>query len=221
MSPRQILKGLILIATLVAVGFLFESMHLDKDWIDADVRGKGLSGEIIFVLAGGLFTGIGLPRQILSFLAGYAFGFAEGTTLAVLGTTLGCAAAFFYSRLLGRSSVAKRFPGRIKKIDDFLADNPFTMTLLIRLLPAGSNALTNLAAGVSAVRPMPFILGSALGYIPQTMVFALGGSGITLDPELRISLSVALFIASGALGVYLYRRYRHGKSLDEAENGGT
>lgn len=215
MTPRVLFRGLVLIATLVAVGFLFETTQLDKAWIDSDIRGKGLTGELLFVLAGALFTGIGLPRQVLSFLAGYAFGFATGTALAVVATAMGCALSFSYARLLGRDIISSRFPGRIKKIDAFLSDNPFSMTLLIRLLPAGSNLVTNLVAGVSQVGPVPFILGSAVGYIPQNLVFALVGSGINLDPELRISLSVALFVASGAIGVYLYRRYRHGKSFDD------
>jgi uncharacterized membrane protein YdjX (TVP38/TMEM64 family) len=89
------------------------------------------------------------------------------------------------------------------------------MALLIRLLPAGSNLVISLTAGVSSVGPWPFFLGSAIGYLPQTMVFALAGSGIALDPVLRIGLSVMLFIVSGILGVYLYRKYRHGKTLGD------
>lgn len=215
MTPKVLLRGLILIGSLVAVGFLFQTLQLDKAWIDANIRDQGMTGEILFVAACGLFTAIGLPRQIVSFLAGYAFGLATGTALAVAATTVGCALAFFYARLMGRELVGARFPGKIKRIDAFLHDNPFTMTLLIRLLPAGSNLITNLAAGVSSVGAIPFIVGSALGYIPQSLIFALGGSGISLDPEIRISLSIVLFIVMGALGVYLYRRYRHGKSLDD------
>ena len=56
----------------------------------------------------------------------------------------------------------------------------------------------------------PFFAGSALGYIPQTVVFALLGSGINLEPELRIGASVVLFALSAVLGVHLYRRYRQG-----------
>jgi uncharacterized membrane protein YdjX (TVP38/TMEM64 family) len=116
--------------------------------------------------------------------------------------------------MLGRDFVVSRFPGRVKNIDDFLRDNPLSMTLLIRLLPLGSNLVTNLAAGVSSVRPVPFFQGSAIGYLPQTLVFALVGSGISVDPELRIAISVILFIISGILGVSLYRKNRHGKSFD-------
>jgi len=89
------------------------------------------------------------------------------------------------------------------------------MTLLIRFLPFGSNLVTNLAAGVSRVPAFPFFAGSAIGYLPQTVVFALLGSGVAVDPELRFGLSAVLFAASGAVGVYLYRRFRHGRTFDE------
>ena len=90
------------------------------------------------------------------------------------------------------------------------------MTLLIRLLPLGSNLVTNLVAGVSSVRATAFITGSMVGYVPQTIIFALLGSGISLEPELRITLSAVLFVLSGALGYYLYRRYKQDRKL----NGG-
>jgi uncharacterized membrane protein YdjX (TVP38/TMEM64 family) len=107
-----------------------------------------------------------------------------------------------------------KFAMRVRRIDDFLHDNPITMTVLIRFLPVGSNLLTNLLAGVSSVRPWPFFAGTLLGYTPQTVVFVLLGSGMQVDPLLRVSLSVALFVASAVLGVFLYKRLRHGHSLD-------
>jgi len=39
------------------------------------------------------------------------------------------------------------------------------------------------------------------------------GSGISLEPGLRISLSVVLFLASAALGFYLYRKFRRDGSM--------
>ena len=211
-------RGLVWIVSLVAVGYVIKTTGLgssiDKAWIDGDILGQGFSGELLFLGVSLLFTAIGLPRQVICFLGGYAFGLIEGTILALLATVLGCVIAFFYARMLGRDFVVSRFPGRVKNIDDFLRDNPLSMTLLIRLLPLGSNLVTNLAAGVSSVRPVPFFQGSAIGYFPQTLVFALVGSGISVDPELRIAISVILFIISGILGVSLYRKNRHGKSFD-------
>ncbi|HKK06019.1 MAG TPA: VTT domain-containing protein [Gammaproteobacteria bacterium] len=215
---RVFLRGLLFIASLVALAYLVDVAHLlDKAWIDEHVRGQGFGGEVLFVAVAALFTAIGLPRQLVAFLAGYGFGLVEGGLLGLLGALLGCMGAFYYARLFGRGFIAARFPRRVQKIDEFIHENPLSMTLLIRLLPVGSNLVTNLAAGVSSVRAVPFFSGSALGYIPQTVIFALAGSGIALQPVFRIGLAVALFIASGALGVYLYHRYRRGHRLDDVD----
>lgn len=211
---RLLLRGLLLMAGFVTAGLLM-SRYLNTDWIDAHVRGHAWGG-LAYVAVGALFIGAGLSRQFVSFLGGYAFGFLPGAMFALLASALGCMLAFSFGRLAGRRLLRPRLAGRIRRVDRFIHDNPFSMTLLIRLLPVGWNLMVNLAAGVSSVRPAPFFLGSALGYIPQTVVFALLGSGMTIQPVLRTSLSVVLFLVSGALGIYLYRRYRHGRTLDES-----
>lgn len=217
-QPRIFLNGLLLIAVLVGIAYVFEvtplASLLDKAWIDDEVRGKGFSGELLFLAMGALATALGAPRQAISFLAGYAFDVALGTALGVAATVGGCLLSFFFARWFGRALVTTRFRERVRRVEDFIHDNTFSMTLLIRLLPAGNNLVTNLAAGVTGVRAVPFVLGSALGYIPQTLVFALVGSGVGLDPVFRIGLGVALFLASGVLGIYLFRKFRHGRHLD-------
>jgi uncharacterized membrane protein YdjX (TVP38/TMEM64 family) len=217
---KALLPGLVFLATLVALAWLLRSgLALDwvsEDWrsrIDRDVRGQGLAGELLFIAVGGLACGLAVPRHFVSFFGGYAFGVGLGTLLAIVATELGCALTFFYARLVGRPLVVKRFGARVQRIDDFLAANPFSMTLLIRLLPIGNNFATSLAAGVSRVPAQPFLLGSLLGYIPQTLVFALAGSGVETGAGVRFALAVLLFFIAGAIGIWLYRRYRHGKTL--------
>lgn len=125
-------KGLVLIATFVVIGFLLEGLGLrdalDTHWIDAEVKGKGLSGDVLFVVIGALAVCIGLPRQGVCFLAGYAFGFAEGLLWSSLASMLGCIVTFFYARFMGRGFVASRFPERVARIDTFLSGNAFAMT---------------------------------------------------------------------------------------------
>jgi uncharacterized membrane protein YdjX (TVP38/TMEM64 family) len=217
MKPRVLLSGLALLATLVAVGWAIESGAfgevLSKDWIDTSVRGRGIDGEILFLCVAGLATAVALPRHFVSFLGGYAFGVGPGTLLALAGTVLGCLLTFFYARVIGRPLVSARLGARVQRIEDFLAAHPFWMTVLIRLLPVGNNFATNLAAGVSRVPAVPFFLGSLLGYMPQTLVFALAGSGVDVGAAWRIGIAAALFLASGIIGAWLYRKYRHGKTL--------
>lgn len=206
-----------LMASLVGLVYLLRSigLDLDQDWIDREVRGRGLTGEAVFVAAGALTMALGFPRQVIAFLGGYAFGALLGCTLALLAAVLGCALSFFYARLLGRTLVYGRFPDRVRRLDEFLGRHPFHMALLIRLLPVGHNLSTNLIAGVSSVRAWPFLAGSALGYVPQTLVFALAGSGFNLDPALRIGSAVVLFVLSAILGVWLYRRMREATAYDD------
>ncbi len=215
MKLRIFLPGLTVIAVLVVLGYLLGDV-IDREWIDAHVQGRGLSGELLFIGVGGLLASIGLSRQVIAFLGGYGFGFLAGALLGTLAALLGCLLSFTVSRSLGRSWLTRHYSARIRKLDNFIHDNPFAMTLLVRLLPLGSNWMVNLAAGVSGVRPLPFFLGSALGYVPQMLVFALIGSGTQVGQFWQVAMAVALFMVAALLGVYLYRRYRHGKVLDAA-----
>ena len=217
MKPRVLVSGLALLATLVAIGWVIDSGVfgdvLSPAWIDTDVRGKGVGGEILFLCVAGVATAVALPRHVVSFLGGYAFGLLLGVLLALIGTVVGCIVTFFYARVIGRPLVSARLGARVQRVEDFLAAHPFWMTVLIRLLPVGNNFATNLAAGVSRVPAIPFFLGSALGYVPQTLVFALAGSGVEVGAVWRIGIAVALFLLSGVIGAWLYRKYRHGKTL--------
>lgn len=217
--PRVLVRGIVLILTLASLGLLFEGLGLrhllEQGWIDQHIRGRGLTGEALFVVIGALFTAVGLPRQVVAFLAGYAFGTLIGVGLALLATVTGAVGVFYYARFMGRSFLARKFPDRVAKIDAFLAENTVGMALVLRLAPFTHNLTTNLVAGVSGVRPLPFFAGSGLGYLPQTIVFALLGGGIELDPVISTLLSVVLFVVSTVLGLLLWRRFR--KDRDEGD----
>jgi len=215
----MILKGLVMILTFVVVGYVLRAAQidqtLDQAWIDAQVQGRGLHGIALFLLISALVSGVGLPRQIVCVLGGYAFGVVLGTWWALVGQMLGCLLSFYYARLMGRELVRAKFAERVKKLDAFMRDNAFSMTLLVRLSPVGSNLATNLAAGVTEVKALPFLMGTLLGYLPQTIIFALVGDGMSDAKDYLFVVSAILFVLSALLGVYLYRRYRHGKSLDQ------
>ena len=219
MKARVLFNGLALILSLALLGYLFKSSDLggslNEAWIDARVRGHGLNGALLFLLMGGIFTAIGLPRQVIAFLGGYAFNIGLGTLLGALAALLGCMLSFGYARLFGQGVLRNKLGARAGRFDHFIHAHPFTMTVLIRLLPVGSNLLTNLAAGISSIRPAPFFAGSFLGYVPQTLIFVLVGSGAHLAPVLKLTLAIGLFLVSVAIGMYLYRCHRGEGLLDE------
>ena len=222
MNARVILKGLGLILSLALLGYLFEMTDLghsvNETWINEHVRRHGVQGMLLFLAMGAIFTGIGLPRQIIAFLGGYAFSVMLGTLLGASAALLGGMLTFVYARLFGKGLLRSRLGERAKRFDVFIGQHPFSMTLLIRLLPVGNNLLTNLAAGISSIRPLVFFSGTFLGYLPQTLVFALVGSGVHVAPATKLAGAIVLFLMSGVLGIYLYRRHRQELGLDTTMN---
>jgi len=218
MNFRLLFKGLILMATLLAIGWGVEvsglGHRLNAQWVDSEIRGNGAAGWLYYVGFAAAAMAVGVPRQAACFLGGYAFGLGQGIVLAETATGLGCLLSFLYARLLGRDLVRHRFAERLSRLDDFLRGHPLSMAMLIRLLPVGNNLVTNLAAGVSSVPLLPFLAGSLIGYLPQTVIFVLLGSGIHVRPLWSTLASVALFVVSAVMGIWLYRRMRSGKAFD-------
>ncbi len=218
---KMIAKGLALILSLALVIYALRlsgaAEAFNKGWVDTYLRDRGLYGGLVFVLCAALFTSVGVPRQLVGFLSGYAFGFLLGTPLALAGTLTSCVATFYYSRFFGRNFVNRRFGKRVAKLNAILSDNTFSAALIIRLLPVGNNLITNLLAGVSNASASGFFLGSLLGYIPQTLVFSLLGSGVHVAPVWRTILSALLFLLASLLGWTLYRRRREARAVENTQ----
>jgi uncharacterized membrane protein YdjX (TVP38/TMEM64 family) len=188
-------------------------------WVDASIRDEGLWGELVFVLVGAALTALGVPRQSVVFLAGYAFGAAIGIALGLLAQLLGCAASYGFARALGRDWAERRMAGRfgpkLRPLRDALTASPFGATLALRLLPVGNNLALNLLAGMAGLSLLPFLAGSALGYLPQTVVFALLGKGIRVEGAWQLGLAGGLLAISVGIGLWLLRRHRAGRALEE------
>ena len=216
-----LLKLAILAAGLAAAGLLLRGIGLapGTGWVDEWVLGQGLVGDAVFVAVGAAATAAGAPRQGVAFLGGYAFGALEGTALALVAQVAGCAISYGWARAVGRGwaerRLAGRFGHRLRPLRDVLAGSPFNATLALRLLPVGNNLALNLLAGMAAISLGPFLAASAVGYLPQTVVFALLGKGIRVDGAWQLGLAAGLFVVSAVLGLVLLRRHKAGQAMEE------
>ncbi|GAC22892.1 hypothetical protein GMES_0586 [Paraglaciecola mesophila KMM 241] len=216
-ASKGLQKGLLFLLVCAILGSLISTLPLfdtfNRQWVDSTIRNNGVLGVGYFMMFSAGAMAIGCPRQVMAFLGGYAFGFMQGTLLSVAGALIGCILCFFISRFLFRPFIKRRYAQRILRVNDFLKDKPMTKTIVIRLLPAGNNLLTNILAGVTDVKARHFLTGSAIGYIPQMAIFALMGKGIVVLSIWKIGLSVLLFCISTALSVRLYKQYKHSKLI--------
>ena len=188
---------------------------LNKNWVDVHIRNSGYNGMLVYVAIGACATALAAPRQLIAFLGGYAFGFGVGCVLSTVAVTFGCIISFTIARVLARPLVERRFAHKVRRVNLFLAQSPFTKTIIIRLLPVGNNLVTNLVAGVCQVKAVPFVSGSMLGYIPQMAIFALMGKGVVVLSVWKMLLSAVLFVISALLSVRLYKQYKASGITDE------
>ena len=179
----------------------------------------GVWAWLAFGVAGIGLVSIGFPRIGLAAVGGAMFGVVLGTLLAQVAMTLAILAPFLYSRHLGRELVARRMGKRLQKFDDLLGQHGFMVVLLIRLCPVGNNFLTNYLAGVSAIPLGTFLAASFIGYLPQSLIFALLGSGFADHPQLRLWGGAALLVAFSVFFLWYFRRSKEGTKILSAMRG--
>ncbi len=210
-AATRALKPALMAAGLMAVVFALPLLGASsaQATLEHMVAQGGLRGPAMFLLLATALTAIGLPRQVPAFVAGYAFGPWYGAAIALVSQIMACSADFIWARAVGRDFVQRRFGAALRRVDAMLAAQPFVATLTLRLMPVGSNILLNLAAGLSSVRALPFLAASALGFVPQTVVFALIGQGSGPSHGHILALGICLFALSAVLGIVLLRNSRN------------
>ena len=167
---------------------------------------KTLTGALTFILLLTPALAIGLPRQIAALSAGFLFGAGFGVLLATISAIVGCLITLLLARKLLSNLVEQQYPEPLAKVSYFFSHHTFIKALIIRLVPAGSNFLTNVLAGTARTPISPFIFGSAVGFIPQMTIFSLMGAGLQVNGQQQLMLSVVLLFMALLLSGYLYRK---------------
>lgn len=167
---------------------------------------KNLLGALTFTLILTPAMALGLPRQIAALSAGFLFGTGFGTLLATISAVLGCIVTLILARKLFANMVQRSYPKPLAKVSHFFSHNTFLKALIIRLLPAGSNFLTNVLAGTARSPIKPYVLGSALGFLPQMTIFSLMGAGLQVNGQQQLIISVILLVIALLLSSYLYQK---------------
>ena len=170
------------------------------------------------VALGAIACAVGVPRQVVAFVAGYGWGLLPGIVLALAAQMVGCAANLFWARAVGRDFTRRWVGGRLARLDGMLSRRPFAATLALRLLPVGNNLVLNLLAGLSSLPASAFLAASAIGYLPQTVIFVLMGRGSQLGHATELAISIALLVASTLCALLIFRT---GMLTDPSRADGT
>jgi uncharacterized membrane protein YdjX (TVP38/TMEM64 family) len=195
-----------LVALSVAISFLpvTEWVKVFTNWI----RHLGMTGGFIFVGAYAVAAVLFLPGSILTIAAGLVYGIVGGTVVALSGATLGAGLAFLVARYLVRERVEK-LAHKNKKfglIDQAVGRQGWKLVGLLRLSPLIPFNLSNYFYGLTSIGFWPYLLASAVGMLPGTVLYAylgaigkagLGGSTKGHTPLEWVFLGVGLLATIG------------------------
>ena len=158
-----------------------------------------MTGFVALFLVIGLFL---LPgATLLSVCSGAVFGLPLGPLFVSLGSTLGAVLAFFVARYILRDWVEERFGERLQPIQAGLCENDIHYILVLRLVPLFPFFLVNIAMGASQVSWKMFMLGTLLGKLPATWVYANAGSHLVILRSLSDITSPGMMGALTLLGL--------------------
>lgn len=180
----------------------------DPARLRAGIAATGPAAPALFVLLYALVTLAPLPKNVLGVLAGVLFGLVTGIVVVMCAAMLGALAAFGLGRMLGREAVERITGTRVARVDALLRRRGLLAVLGVRLVPVLPFTPINYAAGLTAVRPRDYVIGTALGMIPGTVAYVALGAYGTSPGSWPFAIAVLGLVALTAAGAAAARRYR-------------
>lgn len=198
--PTGPLLALALVAVLVALAWLgMEHVFGVLEWLEIQVEAHfwpALAAYFVAFVALILTT---LPVGTLFCLAGgYFFGLGLGASTALLAGTLGGTLTYLLVGALGGRWVRERLShGRLEPWLKLLERDATWYLILLRVIPITPFFVVNAAAGLTRIRPLHFILASAVGLAPTTIIYAAVGRGLEAVAEAREMAGPKLLLEPG------------------------
>ena len=177
-------------------------------------RAEAWQATLAVLAAGTLLCGLALlPTHALSLAAGYALGGWLGPLVAWVTVVAASFVGYGFGRVVGGRGFAENLKHRerLGRVYEAIVTASPRRTVgliaLLRLSPLAPFAATNVALATLGVRPLPYVLGAAIGLLPRVAVVAWLGAGMgTLDwqspgtPWLLVAGGVATVLALVLIG---------------------
>ena len=197
-------------------------------WADADSiidwaqRFSGYAWAPLAVMAAYTPASIVLfPRSLITLFAVVAFGALGGFIYAFAGILLAAFATYAVGKGMGRSTVRRIAGKRLNRLSSVMRERGLLAMTAVRLVPLAPFAVVNVVAGAIHVRLWHFMVGSAIGILPGTLVATVFGDQLAAglrDPRsINLGLIAVVVVVLG-VATLLVRRWLFGFRLREQRN---
>ncbi|MBW1727090.1 MAG: TVP38/TMEM64 family protein [Deltaproteobacteria bacterium] len=207
------------VCVLVVLGFLYRiplwekttcyyDIFTDREQIKAFVTSFGAGAPVVFIIIQVLQVLLApFPGEATGFIGGFLFGATRGFFYSSLGLTLGSLINFTIGRFLGKRFVRKLIPpAQLERMDNIVKRQGVIVLFGLFVFPGFPKDYLCLFLGLSALPLKVFILLTAIGRMPGTLMLSLQGSYIF---EQRYGWFVFILSVCLVLMFFAYR-YREG-----------
>jgi len=139
-----------------------------------------------------------IPGELTGFVGGRIFGLVWGIVYSSIGLIVGSWIAFMLARLLGRPLVERMVSvNTIQRYDYVMKHKGLWLAFLMFLIPGFPKDFLCYLLGLGHMRQRDFLLISAVGRIPGTVLLTMGGTFF------RDERYVALFTVVGVSIIFI------------------
>ncbi len=209
----------IVVCVLVVLGYLYRiplwgkttyyyDIFTDREQIKVFVTSFGTGAPVVFIIIQILQVLLApFPGEATGFIGGFLFGATKGFFYSSIGLTVGSLINFTIGRFLGKRFVRKLIPpAKLERMDNIVKRQGVIVLFGLFVFPGFPKDYLCLFLGLSAIPLKVFILLTAIGRMPGTLMLSLQGSYIF---EQRYGWFVLVLSVCLVLMFFAYR-YREG-----------
>jgi uncharacterized membrane protein YdjX (TVP38/TMEM64 family) len=168
---------LLLVLDLTPAGLadlLRENRAQWQEWVTAHPLLSAFAYTVFYIFA----VSISLPGALwFTIGAGFLLGAAAGIPVSLAGVTIGAMNIFLIARYLAGERFHDRFEGRIGRFAAGFRRDELSYVILLRMTPTPFFVI-NIAAALLGTRLRNYVVGTFIGAVPSTVLYANLGAGL-------------------------------------------
>lgn len=191
------------------IGVPMVRMADEPETFQAWVDGFGFWGRLVFVGMVFLQVLVALiPGEPIELMAGYMFGWLEGSFLALVGILLGSWVVFLLVRLLGPKFAQVFFPEKELKKLAFLKDprKSRVLAFVLMTIPGTPKDLLSYFAGLTPMKTGQWLAIVAISRLPSLLTSTISGAAAGEENYLLAAIVFAVTVLLSIIGLLYYRR---------------
>lgn len=174
------LKIGLFVAAIGIIMVLFQFLNFDFSEIKIPelktrIKSYGLWAPLAFIFIYQIRPFILLPATVASATAGIIWGW-EALFYIVIAYSLCATWQFFVGRYFSSDTIDNLIKGKIKSVHSLIKKNAFLSVFIVRLVPNVVFDIQNLAFGMTKVKYTEYILATAIGLLPGTVLLVYFGN---------------------------------------------